>query len=169
MAERAAANADKETAAPDRCLHVLVSAYSCEPGRGSEPGIGWNTVVELSRHAHLTVLARMINRPAIEAGARQSGLKNTRFLYVDLPPPLRLSQRGTRGLYWYYIAWQWLAWRRARREHGRARFDVVYHATFCSLHMPIWLHWLPAPLVFGPLAGGEMSPPAFWGGGGARA
>jgi glycosyltransferase involved in cell wall biosynthesis len=150
-------------------LHVLVSAYSCEPERGSEPGIGWNTVVELSRHARLTVLARTINRPALERGARHAALGDTRFIYLDLPAPVRLSQRGTRGLYWYYIVWQWLAWRRARREHRRDPFDVVYHATFCSLHMPVWLHWLPAPFVFGPLAGGEMSSPAFWRGGGRLA
>jgi glycosyltransferase involved in cell wall biosynthesis len=148
---------------------VLISAYSCEPERGSEPGIGWNTVVELSKHARLTVLARTVNRPALERGAQHAALGDTRFVYLDLPPFLRLSQRGTRGLYWYYIAWQWLAWRRARREYQRDPFDVVYHATFCSLHMPVWLHWLPAPFVFGPLAGGEMSPPAFWRGGGRRA
>jgi glycosyltransferase involved in cell wall biosynthesis len=153
----------------DRRLHVLVSAYSCEPERGSEPGIGWNTVAELSKHARLTVMARTVNRLALERGSQQVALGDTRFIYVDLPPPVRLSQRGTRGLYWYYIAWQWLAWRRARREHRRDPFDVVYHATFCSLHMPVWLHWLPAPFVFGPLAGGEMSPPAFWRGGGRRA
>ena len=150
-------------------MHVLVSAYSCEPGRGSEPGIGWNTVIEFSKHHRLTVLARTINRESIEAGTANVHLGQTRFIYIDLPKPFRLSQRGTRGLYWYYIIWQFIAWRRARAEHQRDPFDITCHVTFCSLHMPVFLHWLPVPFVFGPLAGGEMSPPAFWRGGGARA
>jgi hypothetical protein len=29
-------------------LKVLISAYSCSPGRGSEPGIGWNTAREMA-------------------------------------------------------------------------------------------------------------------------
>jgi hypothetical protein len=29
-----------------RRLKVLISAYACEPGRGSEAGVGWNVAVE---------------------------------------------------------------------------------------------------------------------------
>jgi allantoicase len=30
-------------------MKVLLSAYACEPGRGTELGVGWNTVREVAR------------------------------------------------------------------------------------------------------------------------
>ena len=30
-------------------LKVLLSAYACHPNRGSEPGVGWNWLKELSK------------------------------------------------------------------------------------------------------------------------
>jgi hypothetical protein len=50
-----------------RRLNVLLSAYACEPGRGSEPAVGWNTAVELASHHEVWVLTRANNRPQIEA------------------------------------------------------------------------------------------------------
>ena len=47
-------------------LRVLVSAYACEPGRGSEPGVGWHWVREIARFNEVWVITRMNNRKAIE-------------------------------------------------------------------------------------------------------
>ncbi len=48
-------------------MKVLVSAYACEPGKGSEPGAGWNWVVAAARQHELCVLTRANNRESIEA------------------------------------------------------------------------------------------------------
>ena len=47
-------------------LRVLLIAYACEPGRGSEPGTGWNMAIALSEHHDVTVITRANNREAIE-------------------------------------------------------------------------------------------------------
>ena len=47
-------------------MRILVSAYACEPGRGSEPGVGWHFAEEMSKRHSLTVVTRANNRSAIE-------------------------------------------------------------------------------------------------------
>ena len=37
---------------------ILVSAYGCEPGRGSEAGVGWNWVLQLAKEYELYVITR---------------------------------------------------------------------------------------------------------------
>lgn len=37
-------------------MKILVSAYACEPGKGSEPGVGWSFVNELAKKHNVTVL-----------------------------------------------------------------------------------------------------------------
>ena len=39
-------------------MKVLISAYSCEPGRGSERGVGWNVAREVARRHEVWVLTR---------------------------------------------------------------------------------------------------------------
>ena len=48
-------------------LKVLMSAYACEPGKGSEPGVGWTVAREMARHHDIWVITRANNRPVIEA------------------------------------------------------------------------------------------------------
>lgn len=50
-------------------MKMLVSAYTCEPGSGSEEGIGWNTAVELAKYYETWVLTRTIFRSTIEIEA----------------------------------------------------------------------------------------------------
>ena len=45
---------------------VLISAYACEPGKGSEPGVGWNWVKQISRFYETFVITRSNNKEAIE-------------------------------------------------------------------------------------------------------
>ena len=47
-------------------LKVLISAYACEPGKGSEPEVGWQWALQMARHHDVTVLTRANNRQAIE-------------------------------------------------------------------------------------------------------
>ena len=47
-------------------LRVLISAYACEPGKGSEPEVGWQWALQMARFHDVTVLTRTNNREAIE-------------------------------------------------------------------------------------------------------
>ena len=59
----------KKTSAPSKNkerLKIFVSAYACEPHLGSEIGVGWHWVLEMSKYFELWVLTRESNRHTIE-------------------------------------------------------------------------------------------------------
>ncbi len=139
-------------------MKVLLSAYACEPGKGSEPGVGWMWARGLARLGHeVWVLTRANNRSPIEAAAPPQA-DRLHFLYYDLPAWARWWKRGARGVRLYYLLWQWGAYRYAREIHARERFDRVHHVTFVSVRQPSFMGRLGAPFVFGPVAGGESAP-----------
>ena len=138
-------------------MKVLLSAYACEPAKGSEPGVGWMWARGLARLGHeVWVLTRANNRAPIEAAAPPE--TNLHFLYYDLPAWARPWKSGGRGVRLYYLLWQWGAYRYAREIHARERFDRVHHVTFVSVRQPSFMGRLGAPFVFGPVAGGEHAP-----------
>ena len=68
-----------------RLTRVLISAYACEPQRGSEPGVGWHWAVEAARHHDVWVLTRSAFRDAIERETARRPVPGLRFAYFDLP------------------------------------------------------------------------------------
>ena len=143
-------------------LRVLVSAYACEPEKGSEPGVGWNSVCQLARFCNLWVITRANNRAAIEAELARRPLPTVRFVYFDLPAWARVWKRRGFGVRLYYYLWQIGACFVGRRLHGRVQFDLLHHVTFVKYWTPCFLATLPVPFVFGPVGGGESAPRSFW-------
>lgn len=140
-------------------LRVLLSAYACEPHKGSEPGIGWNWATSLARAGHaVCVLTRANNRESIELEMAANPLPGLRFIYYDLPRWARWWKRGARGVHLYYLLWQWGAYKVARRLCRSANFDVAHHITFGVFRHPSFMGFLGLPFVFGPLGGGEAAP-----------
>lgn len=45
---------------------ILVSAYACEPYKGSEQTVGWNIVLELAKNNIVHVITRANNQEPIE-------------------------------------------------------------------------------------------------------
>jgi glycosyltransferase involved in cell wall biosynthesis len=142
-------------------LKVLVSAYSCRPGMGSEPGVGWNTAKALSKYHQVWVLTRSDNRPMIEAELKKHFMPSLNFVYCDLPGA-SWWKRGLQGVYLHYYLWQIVAYFVARRLHQKVDLDVIHHVTYVRYSSPSFLALLPVPFVWGPVGGGEVAPKAFW-------
>ena len=89
-------------------MKVLISAYACEPHRGSEPEIGWQWAIHLSRHCDVTVITRSNNRESIEAEVKHLSGTRLRFVYHDLASRIlsMKSALGSVGVYLYYFLWQ---------------------------------------------------------------
>lgn len=134
-------------------MRVLLSAYACEPAEGSEAGIGWNMVRQVSALHDTVVLTREANRRAIESAANRPAAE---FVFVD-STRLRRLKKGPRRARLYYFAWQSLAARTGRQLHREQPFDVVHHVTWTSVTLPIGITRIDAPTVLGPL-GGAVSP-----------
>jgi hypothetical protein len=57
-----------------QAIKILMSAYACEPGKGSEPGVGWRWAIETAALNHeVWVITRTNNKAAITAGVAQHG------------------------------------------------------------------------------------------------
>ena len=69
-------------------LKILMSAYACEPGAGSEYGVGWmvpTTMVRKYPEDQIFVLTRSRCKEKIEKSlAHDSSLANIHFLYYDI-------------------------------------------------------------------------------------
>ncbi len=142
-------------------MKLLISAYACRPGRGSEAGVGWNCVCQAARFHEVWVLTRMNNREPIENALQTVPIENVHFAYFDLPRWARFWKRGTRGLHLYYYLWQIGAYLAARKLHRRVRFDLTHHVTFVNYWLPSLMPLLPVPFLWGPVGGGESTPGAF--------
>jgi glycosyltransferase involved in cell wall biosynthesis len=139
-------------------MNVLISAYACEPGKGSEAGVGWNLALHMSSLHNVWVLTRANNRAPIEGGLPENC--TAKFIYYDLPAWARWWKRGARGAQLYYYLWQVCAGRMLRK-HYRGRFDVGHHITFVRYWVPTCFAGLGIPYLIGPVGGGELAPPVF--------
>lgn len=143
-------------------LKVLVSAYACRPGEGSEPGVAWNVVQQLVKYYDVWVLTRENNRSAIEGELNKNPQPGLAFIYCE---PSRLIQKlnyQQRLVYLHYYLWQIQAYLVARKLHKEIGFDLVHHVTYVRYSSPSFLALLPVPFIWGPVGGGESAPQAFW-------
>lgn len=145
-------------------MKVLLSAYSCEPGKGSERGVGWNVAREVARYHEVWVLTRPDeSKEAIQAELERNPVPNLHFVYFTLPfwqDSLRWGQSGAMQLHYYL--WQIQAYFVARKLHQEIGFDIAHHVTFVRYSSPSFLALLPIPLIWGPVGGGESAPWQFW-------
>lgn len=139
-------------------MKILVSAYACEPGKGSEPGAGWAWAAAAAERHDVWVLTRANNREAIESELARRPRPTLRPVYLDLPPALRAWKRRQRGVRTYYLLWQVLAARVARRLHREHGFNVVHHVTFANMWLPAPTRLRGVPFVLGPVGGGVHVP-----------
>lgn len=143
-------------------MRVLISAYACEPGKGSEPGIGWNWVRQIARFHEVWVITRANNREPIQKSLAKEPLPYVHWVYFDLPRWVRFWKKGRRGLHAYYYLWQLGAYFVAWKLHREVGFDLAHHVTFGNYWMPSFLALHAIPFVWGPVGGGESAPRAFW-------
>jgi glycosyltransferase involved in cell wall biosynthesis len=140
---------------------ILLSAYACEPGKGSEPEVGWLWATELADSGHeVWVITRETNRLSIEMELANRSRPRLHFTYYDLPQWTRRWKRGARGVHVYYALWQWGAYLVARRMTREINFDCVHHVTFVGVRAPSFMGLLGLPFVLGPVSGGESVPRA---------
>src|SRR6266481_3580042 len=98
-------------------LKVLISAYACEPNKGSEPEVGWQWALQMARFHEVTVLTQSKNQLVIESALRDLGGRQPepRFIYHQLPKLLQGLRKFPAGLRIYYVFWQ----KSAREVIGR--------------------------------------------------
>ncbi|MEO1401607.1 MAG: glycosyltransferase [Cyanobacteria bacterium J06635_1] len=144
-------------------MKVLLSAYACEAGRGSEPGVGWNTAWEVAKHHEVWVLTRPDDgKPANDAFLKENPNPNLHLIYCTLPVLGSFWKLGSIAFVLHYYLWQVQAYFVARRLHREIGFDVSHHATFVRYSSPSFISLLPIPFIWGTVGGAEAAPKPFF-------
>ena len=139
-------------------MRIALFVYACQPGAGSEPGIGWQYVNMVGQDHEVVAFTRESNRAAIEAVPTPPGV-TWEFLAI----PERVGPAGL-GSNWFVanaVAWLHRAVDRAVEIHRDQPFDLSHFVTFTACWMPTPFWKLDIPHVHGPLTGGEADHPGF--------
>lgn len=142
-------------------MNILLSAYACEPNKGSEPGVGWSWAIEYAKHHQVWVLTRDNNEQTIKTYLAENPEyknENLHFVYVGLPEKLTFWKKGRRGIRLFYTLWQKKAAKIALELNKLEHFDFVQHITFVSYTQVSYMYKLGIPLIWGPVSGGENIP-----------
>ncbi len=139
-------------------LRILVSAYACEPDKGSEPGVGWNWAKLIGTKNLTWVVTRNNNRESIQNALSRSPNHNLKFVYVDLPEWARFWKSKQRGVRTYYYLWQFCALSASRKLHRKERFDLAHHVTFVNDWLWSFLALMPIPFIWGPIGSHPPAP-----------
>lgn len=141
-------------------MKILISAWACEPGRGSENEVGYRTVVAAATKHEVWAITNPSAVSALRRTLSDGDMSDRIHLH-----PLEFGVTGDRfehlgmlGFQRYYDAWQKEAARIARELDTRVDFDVVHHATLSSYWTRAGVAALDKPLVWGPIGGGVNAP-----------
>lgn len=141
---------------------IFISAYACEPGLGSEIGVGWHWVLEMSKYFDLWVLTRESNRLSIEPWiAEHPEFAHIHWLYFDLPKWARFWKKGLRGVRTYYNIWQLCTNSLVRRTMQENNIKVFHHLTYGNVLWKVSSYGQRQVFIWGPVGGLETIPAEF--------
>lgn len=144
-------------------MKVLLSAYACDPGRGSEPGAGWAWASAAARSHEVWVLTHGTNEGPVSGALAQDPELAARLhpVYLRAPRWARPLRRRGPSRFLYYLVWQLVSCpRAARRLHQEVGFDVAHHVTYATDWAPVGVNRLrDVPFVWGPVGGSSSTSP----------
>ena len=149
-----------------RPLRVLVSAYACDPYRGSEDGVGCGWLQAIAARHDVHVITAAFQREALERRRRERPAEFERLTFHHVRPRW-FHYRPTRA--WRFVEStvlkpamnlvyaQWLrdAARLAAELDVEHDFDLVHVLTYVGYRFPGRCDRLGKPLVWGPIGGLE--------------
>lgn len=131
---------------------ILVSAYTIDPFKGSEAGMGWQFVNQIADNFKVIAFTRENNRSAIERYLNEhpeSHHRHMQFMYFDLPYWMRFWKKGGRGALLYFYMWQFFLPKFINKHE--LKYDLVHNLNFHNDWTPTFLWKLKKPLVWGPI------------------
>lgn len=145
----------------ERDFKLLFVAFACEPGRGSEPGVGWGFVDEASRRREVWLITHAHHRHAMDTYLETRHKQHRiNVAYVQLNG-LKWLWKTHFGMNLYYYFWQFKAAAIGRKLHRDVAFDIVQHVSFTRYWMQSAGPFIGGKFVFGPVGGGDAWPKSF--------
>jgi len=141
---------------------IFVSAYGCEPNKGSEIGVGWHWIVEMSKYFELWVMTRASNKQNIENYLTENPIKSEiHFVYFDLPGKLRFWKKGLRGVRLYYNLWQIFSDKLVKKTMIENNIGTYHLLTYGNAFWKASNYGTKQRFIWGPTGGMDTIPTEF--------
>ena len=142
---------------------IFVSAYACEPNKGSEPGVGWHWVLEMSKYFDVWVLTRKNNQESINKHFISHQKPDTlHFLYYDPPKYLTFWKNKLKGVHFYYAIWQRGVNRIIKKTMAQENISIFHLLTFGTILLPVSKIGQKNTFIWGPVGGGNIIPKEYY-------
>jgi glycosyltransferase involved in cell wall biosynthesis len=144
-------------------MKILVSAYACDPYRGSEPGVGWTAVCRMARSHEVYVLTDIHNRSGWDQGAREGKIpSNVRVRFLRDRSACSENRLVAHLQSWMnYASFNRQILAAALAWNAEENFDICHQVTIAGWRMPSPLWQLPIPFIWGPIGGAGYIPMGF--------
>lgn len=147
-------------------FNIIISAYACSPYQGSEAGVGWGFVKELSKKYDLTVFVEKKFQTDIEDYCSlnlEDPVTSINFIFVKRMRFNLLRTIYPPSYYWTYRVWQWKVYLLAKNlvRDSEEPFDLCHQLTMVGFREPGFLYRLKLPFVLGPVGGAGFFPKRF--------
>lgn len=112
-----------------RKLSVLINAYAVSPSWGSEPGVGWNWIINLAQTCDVYVITESEWQDEIAKAVDKLPQKdNIHFYFNPVPQKVRdmCWNQGDWRFYWHYRKWQKRTLLIAKDIIKNHRIDVMH-------------------------------------------
>lgn len=143
-------------------MKILISAYACGPNWGSEIGMGWNWVINLSNYCELTVITESGFQNDIENVLPSLNLKfKPIFHYIDIGEKGRklFWKQGSFFFYHHYKIWQRKAYLLSKTLVKNQKFDLIHQLNMIGFREPGYLWQIKEiPYIWGPVGGYNQIP-----------
>jgi len=136
---------------------VLISAYAVSPGRGSEPGMGWNFVRVIDGLGHSNILITATKwKDSIEE--KKHLIPNTRVVYIRRFRFRLLERILPQSYYLTYVLWQFQVFLAVLLRDLHKKTNIIHHLNMAGYREPGFLWLFNKPFVIGPLGGLDQFP-----------
>lgn len=143
-------------------ISVLLNVYACNPFWGSEPGMGWNWMVNIAQHSRVFVITEGEWETEIEQELSKLPQKdNIHFYYLPVSDKVRKIcwNQGDWRFYYYYRKWQIRALNKAKQIIAEKQIDIIHQLNMIGFREPGFLWKIDdIPYVWGPIGGMNLYP-----------
>ena len=138
-------------------MNILISAYAVSPNHGSEPGVGWNWVIQLAKYCKVIVITESEFESEITLALKSLPQRdNLVFKFISIGEKARAMcwNQGDWRFYSYYRLWQFKVYKMALDIVASQRIDLIHQLNMIGYREPGFLWKINTSyFVWGPVGG----------------
>lgn len=138
-------------------LNILINAYAVSPTWGSEPGVGWNWIINIAKECNVFAITESEWETDIKEALDKLPQKdNIHFYFNPVTPEVRKMcwNQGNWRFYHFYKEWQKGTLEIAKRIVAENHIDVIHQLNMIGFREPGYLWSIKGiPYIWGPIGG----------------